>query len=303
MNIDTSLLREKFVIQEHGATDDGRALRLNAFSNRIVLKLQAGTLPTEVFVIRTNTMHSCARMAAQILSTYDHHGPIVSRMDSIDWKSMWEGSNGNYDKVYNLARWVAIYHKGKIIYQSGQHHNFFDVIEQCDALSDNDYKKSIPLAKQTFQKAGKVIDIEHDINVAMVAVTNRHEGRCSMLLRGAKNKATFNMIVAPKGIGARLNAAQILSSAADFLEGTQLSFIVGLSNEQLNQGLIRRFSDEDKRGKKAHEEIKILNARIDGMNNRHKVRYRPERPDFDLLIAASEKEAREQLYDLNNSGY
>lgn len=302
MEIDTSLLRERFVIEEQCADDQGSALSICAMSNRIVLDLQSGTLPKESFIIRTNTMHSCARFAARMIDNYERSGPIMPRIDTIAWFEIWDDIQSDYDKRYHEESWCALYYKGKMLYSVGEYHGFFDVIEQCDARSHNNYKKAIPMAVDAFKQAGKDIDIDYDSNVALVAAGNTGGGRCSMLLRGAGSKSTFNMNLKPAK-NEKLNVTQLLSSAADFLEGTQLCFTIGEITEKVEQDIIQKYSDEDRKSRHAREQLGKLHATINSMENLYQARYRPERPDFDLLVEASEKETREVLYNLDESGY
>lgn len=294
MDINTSLLREKFVIQELNITDGARALRTTAMSNRMIIKLQSGTLPEETFIVRTKTMHTCTRVCAKLIDNYERHGPIMPRIKSIEWDELWDDSQSDFDRRFNKDAWCAIYHKGKPTFSKGKHHKFFDVIEHCDFVGESTYHKSIPIAEKAFGQAGKDIEIEYDSNVAMVAIGGRNGGRCSMLTRGADHATTFNMNLTPKEDDT-LHVTQLFSSAADFLEATQLCYVIGDATEYIDAGLIDKFSDDAKQAKRATEELRALNAKIDSLEHRHRVRYRPERPDFDLLVEESQREAREKL--------
>ncbi len=302
MDINTSLLREKFVIQEKNMASAARALRTSAFSNRMTLKLQSGSLPEETFIIRTKTMHACSRMCAQVADNYDRHGPIIPRLAGVKWESIWDETLGDYDRRYYKDTWCAVYYKGKPVFIKGKPHKFFDVIEHCDYVGKGSYHTAIPIAKKAFGQAGKEIDIDYDSNVAMVAIGNRLGGRCSMLTRGADHATTFNMNIKPKS-GEKLHITQLLSSAADFLEATQLCYVIGDTHEYIDAGLIEKFSDEDRKAKRAAEELRALDAKIDSLEHRHRVRYRPERPSFDHLIEEAQREAREKLQMIHDDEY
>lgn len=301
MDIDTSLLRERFVIEEKDADGDD-ALRIVAVSNRIVLDLQAGGLDPEYFVIRTNAMHSAVRLAARIVDEYDRRGPLTPRRDKIKWEELWHDLQSDFDLRYNQNAWCSLFFKGKALFSSGEYHPFFNVIEQCDAFSQGDYKKSIPFARDVFGQAGKDINIDYDSNVALVAKAKPEEARFSMLQRARESKATFHMNLSPRG-DEKLQVTQLLTSAADFLEGTQLCYIIGEINEKIEQNIYEKFADEHRQGKHAQEQLVRLNVAIDAMENRYTARYRPERPDFELLTEAIEKETRETLYSLDDGGY
>tara|TARA_R110001592_G_scaffold27763_20_gene102845 strand:+ start:4986 stop:5900 length:915 start_codon:yes stop_codon:yes gene_type:complete len=289
MHIDTSLLREKFSIKEQ---KNDTPLTIKASSNRMVLNLQAGELPTETFVVRTNSMHSCTRITALIIADYEKTGPLATRIKSIDWKDMWDKALNDYERRYNPDRWLAIYHQGKPVFFYGHYHSFLNVIEHCDFLNKGDYAKSIELAETAFKKAGKIVTIDYTSNVALVAIIGRGAGRCSMILRAPNHTTTFNYTLKPINAGDNINLTQGLSSAGDFLEGVQLAYLIGINTERLNQELIEKFSDEAKQTHHARERLNQLDAQINSMENRYKVRYRPERPMFDFIIGQAEKYAR-----------
>ena len=169
MNIDTSLLREKFVIHEKTVYVEDKGLEIRCPSTRMQIDLQAGELPVETFIVRTHNMHGCARMVARIILDYEKKGPILSRLKDINWKELWNASVSDYERNYNPQRWVCIYHNGKILFQDGEHHAFLDVIEKCDVLNKGDYDKSIDMAEDAFHQNGKDVTIRYDSNVALVA--------------------------------------------------------------------------------------------------------------------------------------
>ncbi len=287
-------MREKFVIQENREIlSDSDLLDFHAPSTRMPISLQAGELPPENFVIRTHNMHSCVRIVGAIINDYERHGPIMPRVKSIDWADLWDKSINSYERIYNKENnRVSIYHHGKTIFSEGNYHSFLDIIEKCDAINKGDYIQSVKLAEKAFGDAGKKVTIHHDSNVALISVIQQAEGRCSMVLRGAGQTTTFNYSLKPEKQNERVNTVQVLSSAADFLEGVQLSYLIGLNNEKLNQGIIEKYSDEDRQTQHARDRLDSLKTRIDSMENRYNVRYRPERPDFAYLIRIAEKNAK-----------
>lgn len=300
MNIDTSLLRERFVIKETKPKDDdeeagSKTLTLEARSNRMVLNLQAGKLPTETFVVRTDRMHTCARMASLLIADYEKMGPLSPRLKRIEWFEIWDKSLNHYERTYNPDRWLAIYHNGKPVYKFGTYHPFLDVIEQCDALNKGDYPNSLGVAEKAFKQAGKDIKIDYDSSIALVAILGKESGRCSMILRAPDRTTTFNYSLKPLNPGERVNVTQGLSSAGDFLEGVQLSYVVGINAERINQGMTEKFSDESKQAVKARDRIDQLTAQIDSMESRYKIMYRPERPMFEYLMGQAERYARNNM--------
>lgn len=295
MNIDTSLLREKFIIREKTVNLNDKTMQIQCPSTRMPISLQTGTLEKETYIIRSYNMHSGTRMVAKIIHDYEKNGPIMSRSITLDWAKLWEESLSSYERLHNSEKWVVVYHKGKPIFAAGQHHSFLDVIEVCDNLNKGNYDKSIKMAEKAFLKAGKNTEITCESTVALVSILSKKDGRCSMVLRGPNRTTTFNYSLKPLEKEDTLNIPQGLSTAADFLEGVQLAYMIGLNSEKLNQGLIEKYSDEGRQIIKARERLGELNALINSMERRYKVRYRPERPDFDILIAETEQYAKDAL--------
>ncbi|PCI55970.1 MAG: hypothetical protein COB36_04025 [Alphaproteobacteria bacterium] len=291
MNIDTSLLREKFVIREKTKHQGDNALKIICPSTRMPISLQSGGLPKETYIIRSYNMHSSARMVAKIIHDYETNGPIMNR--AIDWAELWESSVSSYDRIHNKNSWIAIYHKGMPIFSMGEYHSFFDVIEKCDVLNKGNYDKSMKMAEKAFRQAGKDTKITCDSTVALISVLGKRDGRCSMVLRGPNTTTTFNYSIKPLKKDGRLNIPQVLSTAADFLEGVQLSHMIGLTSYKLNQGMIEKYSDKEKQMTRGKTRLTELNIQISSMEKRYKVRYRPERPDFEALILKTEKYAEE----------
>ncbi len=300
MDIEVSLLREKFIINETGDDLDENALHIEAPGTRIPLRLQAGDGDPEKIVIRAHNMHSCARLSALVIQEYEKRGPIVNRDVPVDWFELWDSALSNYERTYQADRWVAVYSGGKKMYSTGEYHPFLDVIEKCQAVSKGDYEGSIKMAENAFMQAGKEIKIDYDGNVALVAHLSRKSGRCSMVLREPDRTTTFNYTVTPQEENIKLKVGAALSTAADFLEGVQLSYIVGENSEKMDQGIIEKYSDEERQVKQGRKRITELDAQINALENMCKIRYRPERPDFNLIIQMAEKKTRENLLDTDD---
>ncbi len=280
MNIDTSLLREKFIINEKNAHQEARPLNLKCPSTRMAIELQS-----EEIIVRSYNMHSCVRMVAQIIAEHKKNGNIMSRQKKVGWTKLWSESLSPYDKIYNPNDWVAIYNKGKLAFSSGKYHQLFDVIEKCDAIGDAPYEDSIKLAKDYFAKAGTEIKMTYDSNVALVAVLSDNNGRCSVVLRGADKTTTFNYALRPIAAGRTLDIPQGLRHAASFLEAVQLSYIVRENNNKTNQGIIKQHNEKAKQAAKALERIELLDNKISTIEHLHDIQYRPERPNFSRIMA------------------
>ena len=73
--LETSLLREKFVIHDPKAGDDKATV---ALSNRFVIDLRnAKGAVLETYIVRGHNMHSVVRMATRILYAFNQSGPLA----------------------------------------------------------------------------------------------------------------------------------------------------------------------------------------------------------------------------------
>ncbi len=282
----SSLLREKFVIHDAKAGDDGAT---TALSNRFVVDLHdKKNKVIETFIVRGHNMHSVVRMAARIIYDFNTSGPIANRA-KYDWSKTWDSIVNDYEFAYNSQRWIAVYHEGKCTFAAGEHHPFLDMIEKCDEGNDQDYDYAIPMAEKLFQKAGKNIKIDHDANVALSVNFENNEGRLGIILRGSNKTTTFSFATRSKKETDAFNIPQCLGSAAAFLEGVQLAFLVGMNMEKIRIGIIERFSKEEKQTKEGRERLKRLSSEISNLESAFDVRYRPEKPEFHLLMAEAEE--------------
>lgn len=291
----SSLLREKFTIHDPLDTEAETGAPVLALSNRMVLDLVSKNgLNRERFIIRSQNMHSCVRLAARMFRTYHTSGPILVRAKEFDWDTMWEQIVNEYEYEFNPQRWASIYSNGKLLFEVGERHAFLDVIEKCDALNKGEYEKAIPVAESAFRQLGREVRIEYDANVALVTDMDDKQARCGVILRGPNRTTTFNFAVFPKQEPV-LNIPQILTASAAFLEGVQLAFMIGMNNEKIRLGIIDRFSHDEKMTREARRRLSRLNAEIANLETACEVRYRPERPEFPHIVMDAEKLAAKIL--------
>lgn len=292
----TSLLREKFVLRDP-AGDNADTPPIIALSNRMVVPLanRFGD-HAETYVIRTQNMHSCTRLAAAIAKEYYEHGPIMSRDYNFNWGQLWNDVIKGYEKDWNPDIWAAVYYKGRVVFEDGERHGFLDIIEKCDTANKQDYTQSVLFAESAFRQAGKAIKIEHDSNIALIVSIKEDEAKCGIILRGATRKTTFNYTVKTKKLdGDPIRIPTILTAAAAFLEGVQLAFAVGMINRKRDSEMIDKYSDEDRKGKRGAERLINLGKAIESLERKYVVSYRPDRPDFPALVKQSEEIAMKIL--------
>lgn len=290
----TSLLREKFTITEKL---DKKAEPVIALSNRISVPLTSkDKIDNETFVIRTQNMHSCARLAAAVAKEFFERGTIANRGIPLPWGEIWMDVIKGYERDWNPDIWCVIYHKGRIIFQSGEHHPFLDIIEQCDAVNKNDYSQSVSFAEDAFSKAGKDVNIQHDSNVALITSCTAEQAKCGVIIRAANGATTFNYAASANlKYNKPIHAHTTLTVAAAFLEGVQLAFKVGLLNKKQEYKLIEQYSDESRQYRRADNRLKNLDRAIGIYEQQFNVTYRPERPTFKDMVEKAEKTAHQML--------
>lgn len=285
MEINTTLLREKFTIRD---TDNEGNAPIVATSNRLVLPLVVGKAEeSEVFVIRAQNMHCCIRMAAQILQTFQRMGPLLVRAEPYDFQAAWDRICSNYEVECNLARWLCVYHKGKEIFSTSPHHPFLDVIEKCDSKNPGNYDLAVRMAEETFTKMGKKVSITYESNIGMVLNVSPGTGRCGLIHRGPEKNSTFNFVAEAKGD--RVSPVMCMNVCAAFLEGIQLAFKIGTTNDKLRLMILDRGSTEVYHARLALVRMEELNAEVLTFENTFKVRFRPEKPEFHKIVTEAEK--------------
>lgn len=294
----TSLLREKFTITEKSPSSKKKQDKpLIALSNRIVIPLiSEDGIDNETFIIRTQNMHSCVRLAALIIKEFFERGTIANRAIPMKWKDMWLDVIKGYERDWNPDIWCTIYYKGRVIYKYGEHHPFLDIIEQCDAGNKNEYGQSVAMAENAFSQAGKDVKIEHESNTALVISCTKNIAKCGIIVRAATGITTFNfnakeMEKDPKSI----RVHTVLTVCAAFLEGIQLAYQVGLMNKKEEFKLIEKYSDDDRKHKRAKTRLINLNRAITSYELSFDVHYRPEKPIFKNMVSKAEETAYKTL--------
>lgn len=292
----STLLREKFTLRDPSG-DLSDVPPVVALSNRMILPLVSTVgEEAETFVIRTQNMHSCVRLCAAIAKEYFDRGAITKRVMPFRWENLWRDVIKGYEKDWNPDIWCAIYHKGRLLYEDGTRHPFLDIIEKCDAVSKDGYTESVHFAETAFQQAGKAMKIEHDSNIALVISIKDEEAKGGVILRGANRKTTFNYTVTPRKISNEpVRIPTILTISAAFLEGVQLAFSVGMINRKRASGLLEKYSDEDRKGKRGAERLANLTQAIEGVERKYVFKYRPDRPEFQVMVREAEDFANKIL--------
>ncbi len=294
-----TLLRERFTIQDAMAGDLSDKPPIIALSNRMAVPLISDNDELhETFVIRAQNMHTCTRMAAHLAREFQEGGPLLTRQHKFDWEYGWLTITKGYEKAWNPSRWIAVYHKGRVVFEAAGdgvvRHPFLDIVEQCDARNKGEYEKSLSIAKDAFLQAGKIVDIAYEGNIAMVMHIKDDEGKCGLILRGPNRTTTFNFTARPKSDRA-VKASQCLSAAAAFLEGIQMTFMVGMITYKVKHEIIAAKSPEAKQGHEAGMKLGRLRGAIEQFEALMEITYRPERPEFTEMVDSAERFAGKML--------
>jgi hypothetical protein len=304
-SFNVTLLREKFTIQDALSGDLSDKPPLIALSNRMAVPMiSAEGKVEETFVIRAQNMHTCARMAAHLTKEYHESGPLLTRARKFDWEGGWLNITSGYEKKWNPSRWIAIYHKGRVVYEAAgeaQRHPFLDIIEQCDALNKGEYEQSLKIAEDAFHQAGKMVEIAYDGNIAMVMHVTDEEGKVGLILRGHNRTTTFNFTAKAKQ-ERTVKPSQCLSAAAAFLEGIQMTFMVGMVGYKVKHNLLDKKTPEAKQGNEAGQKLGRLKGAVDQFEKLFDVTYRPERPDLTEMVESAEAFAAKLLEKQKEQG-
>lgn len=269
---------------------------LIALSNRVALNLPDMTGRTiEKFIIRSQSMYGCLRMAAAVANSFFRHGPVATREEKFDFAKAWGDIVYDAEGAFGGDNWACVYHAGKLLYHSGNHHGFLDVIENCDFRNETgSYDRSVFLAEEIFAAKGTAVAIEYQADTGVVLDINNKRARCGMTLRSAIRRTNFNYMAEQKNADRTLNASQCLTVAAAFLEGIHHAYSIGRVNEGLRLGSVIRYSEEYKAADAARRRLPRLNAEIRNFENIFNVTYRPEKPEFPQLIVDSERHTHEE---------
>lgn len=280
-DFNTSLLREKFTIHDLGTSGkDDPSIPVVAVSNRLILPLTNHLgHDGETFAVRAQTMHGCLRMAACVVDEFRERGAITDRTTPLEWGGVWAAINKGFEEKFNPGRWASLYHKGRVVFQGGpaQHHPFLDIIEQCDARNQGSYEDSILVAEDAFRQAGRLVEIEHDSNVALVMNVESGGLRCGVIVRTQQKTMTFSLTARPKA-GNKSDIPQCLNASANFLEGIHLAHQIGMAKPSSPELM---------------ERLHSLKDAIQRFENTADVTYRPERPDFGKMIDSTRTFARQ----------
>lgn len=284
-NFSATLLREKFVVEDAKPPRPEDA-SLVALSNRVAVPLFG--LSEDIqdrLIVRAQNMHVCVRYAAWVAGEFEKRSGVLFEVENIDWEDGFKKITQGYEKDWNKNLWVSVYYKGSLIFKGGdvEPHAFFDVIEKSDAQNNDEYEKSLEIARKNFEEAGKTISISYDSNIAMILNITPNGARCGLIVRGFGRERTFSINARDKG-KIKPTAREMLSVAAAYLEGLQLVHVIRNLAARKQAGEFEAKDPEFDQWNAASKRVRQLNAHLKDFDDRLNVGYRPERPDFIDMI-------------------
>lgn len=288
-------LREKFVLTDPA----GQSPDIIALSNRMKLSLSNDEGKViEEFVVRAQMGHVTVRLVGLILNAFERTGPLLKRHVPFNWNEAWDKAAGAHEKFFNPDLWGCVYTQGKPLFFQGARHPLLDVIEQVDHHHQGDYEDSVHVAEEMFARAGKPMQIKYESGISATFKIGDETGKCGLILRDAAKTATFVFHGDKRDLSVKaLSPVGFINTSAAFLEGVQLSFVVGQGNEKLRQNVITLYSPEERALTSARTRLAELGAAIRSFENNHNVYYRPDKPSFAELITKAEKKIAQELAD------
>lgn len=272
-----SLLREKFTIREAGVN----SAPVITLGNRLIIELPKHDTP---LIIRGHSMYMTLRMGAEIMRQLSYVQHVENAEKLLNWGAIWTKLVSPYEKTAIPNTWIAIYYKGKAIYQDNFHHMFFDIIEQCEYknnVAGGQYDKSIIMAQKAFQRMEKSVMIEEESHVGFILSTeNVNELRFAIILRMPGHTGTFTT-----RLGKNIESPTVhntISVAADYIEAINMAVRIGFAEgatkgKKPERKEARDLSDMKKR-------LTTLSINIEQAEKKYTMLYRPERPDFQAII-------------------
>lgn len=263
-----SLLREKFVIHEVGVD----SAPLVAMGNRLHI-----TLPGETgnLVIRGHSMHITLRYGAEILRQSSYVNHIENIKEFFKWNDLWSKLIKPFESENTPETWIVVYFCGEVIFHDNFHHQFFDVIEQCEHKNQKiseKYEQSIIMAQNAFKKMGRNVLIEQESHIGFILDDTSKELRFAVILRLPWQRATFVCRMAEnKKIKKHPYHFVAMNLAADYIEGINMA---------VRSGFLEKSGKNIQIYKLIQKRLNSLSVAINQAETQYVVKYRPEKPDF-----------------------
>lgn len=286
----STLLRERFQIKEvvsgdrFEQNDHESGETVTAASNRMVIPFKDDLgIPVAEYVIRTHTMHTCMRLARELikrLNSDDDEDPLPGLED---WVDFWNKIITPAEQSFDPDHWCAVYKDGKAVFQDGDHHAFLDVIETFACKHNCDYEQAVALAENAFKKAGKEVRIDHEAKIAAIIEHSKDVTKCGIIMRSPKHTTTYNIRVTAKD-RVHGHILPALDLCSEYLEGMHHSFMVGHHESLLHKRQARSSHQSEMIISGARTRMYKIQRRVRELEGISDVHYRPEKPSFKKII-------------------
>lgn len=274
-----SLLREKFCIRDIASDKDP----LIVLGNRLQIPMGPNN-DEPPLVIRCHSLYMALRLVAAFIKDSSYTGLNEDVAATYQWTDKWEDLIQPFEKIYAPDTWVAVYNKGRCLFESGTPHHFFDLIEHCQFSNRDKYDYAVEMAQAVFKKAGKPLLIEHESHVGYVQEEVGDAVRMALVLRMPGQKATFTIHMQSTGDdNIPPPDYQAMQTGANFIEAISRAIQAGFTQKTI---LSKKLSPTSKEGKEHKETLKrlaVLESDIKRAESRYDIRYRPEKPDFKAI--------------------
>jgi hypothetical protein len=232
----------------------------------------------EPLIIRGHSMHMTLRYGAELLRQSSYVNRIESLNSFFKWDDLWKKLIKPFESENTPETWIVVYHRGEIVFQDNYHHQFFDVIEQCEFKNHNKsekYEHSIIMAQNAFKKMGRNVLIEQESHVGFILDDGVKELRFAVILRLPWQRATFVARMAEnKKNKKNPHNFVALNLAADYIEGINMA---------VRSGFLEKSKKDAKLNNLIQKRLNSLSIAISQAEAQYILRYRPEKPDFKAI--------------------
>lgn len=274
---DLALLREKFDIRPINAGTS----RITASGNRLQIPLPGTSLP---LVIRCHSMYMTLRYGAEILRQLAFHDKIGDMEGFIDWQSIWNKLAAPFEQDNVPETWCCLYYMGKPIFSHGKHHMFIDIIEQCEFKSNEGYDQSIVIAKKAFHDLGRPVMIDYQSHSGFSLDKDGEMLRAAITMRvpGQTSNFIIRMSKSDVALAAAPTPLDSMALSANYIEATNMAVRLGFIEKDFQKRNIDPNKDAEYTVIKRR--LYTLKRDIDHIEQKYRVYFRPDRPNFDAII-------------------
>lgn len=284
-------MRERIEFKKIGESCGAASLANGAcLSNRVIIstKNSQNSNWEPKFILRVKRMSEAVRLITHMA----HHiktKSIVAPFENFTWEEFWEESMSPLPPHQADERWLSVYYKGEIIWQTGPVNPAINLLEALAAKSDTSYEEAVGQLSNLLAVSHQA-QIEQQIQPALYAFRDKKNiFKGSIIMRKEGHASIFSVRIKPQS-GGRLGKAPDIRSCLNILAA------VLEGREAIVEA--ERYSATTKARSKAKEKLLQVSKIVDEVQREinqysriFEVRFRPEMPQFtdyiDRLITES----------------